>query len=201
MQINYSKARRLCTDTEFELLTAAKPAAISKLSASELRKLLPRVRKVSDKWLAQSRAQGNSSDGSAARSQEKHEIFKEVVSRLEAKLDSTPTTSAKKTPAKKAAPKKAPSKKATQKRAPAKKAAVKKAPAKKKVAKASGGSPAKKPTTPKSAVAPPSAIKKAKARGIGSDLRIAASGKSSRVRGHVSAQGRRNQAARSARKR
>jgi hypothetical protein len=86
---------------------------------------------------------------------------------------------------------------------PAKKTATK-SPAKKTVAKKAVKKAAVKAA--KEAVKSPSVksmplAKQAKQKAITTGLRIQKSGLSSRVRGHVSAQGRRNQAARSARKR
>jgi len=174
MQINYPKAKTLCTEAEFRILTLVKPQELAAMKFGELRALAPKARKYSDKWLAQSRKQGNSTDGAGARSFAKHELFKEAVSRIEARLEKL--TLVKPAPAKKA---------------PAKKAASKKA-AVKKVAKKAASSRAR------SAM---SLANQAKQKSIGTGLRMATSGKNSRVRGHVSAQGRRNQAARSARKR
>jgi len=75
------------------------------------------------------------------------------------------------------------------KKAAAKKAAAKKSPIKKKVAK--------KATSKR----PLPLTHQAKKKAIATRMRIERSGQSSRIRGHVSAAGRRNQAARSARKR
>jgi len=174
MQINYTKAKSICTDAEFKLLGFAKPRELAALKPGELKKFVPQARKYSDKWLAQSRKQGNPTTGAAARSFEKHELFKEALTRFEAKLAllTAPPAPVKNAPAKKAVAKKAVAKKATAKKAVS--------------ANARGAM---------------SLAKQAKQRSIGTGLRMAASGKNSRVRGHVSAQGRRNQAARSARKR
>lgn len=191
MKINYQKARTLCTDAEFKLLSATKPKELVAHTPAGLRKLSNQARKYSDKWLEQSRKQGNSTTGAAARSFEKHELFKEALERIDAKLAKT-----------EAVVKKAPAKKTTAKKADAKKA-VKKATKKvasKKAKKAVAKKAAKKAASTRARGAM-SLAKQAKQRSIGTGMRMAASGQNSRIRGHVSAQGRRNQAARSARKR
>ena len=205
MKMNYQKARTLCTDAEFKLLTATKPRELAALVPAALRKLSSQARKYSDKWLQQSRKQGNSTTGAAARSFEKHEMFKEALERIDAKLAKAETT----TPAKKAPVKKTAAKKAAAKKAPAKKTATKKAAATKVPARKIASKKAKKAVAKKAAKKAVSTrardamslANQAKQRSIGTGMRMAASGKNSRVRGHVSAQGRRNQAARSARKR
>ncbi len=189
MKINYQKARTICTDAEFRVLTATKPRELAGMTPAALRKLSGQARKYSDKWLQQSRKQGNSTTGAAARSFEKHELFKEALARVETKLEKAEAAAAK--PTKKATAKKAAKKSAKKgavKKVTSKKA--KKAAVKKVAKKASGRA--------RSAM---SLARQAKQRSINTGMRMAASGKNSRVRGHVSAQGRRNQAARSARKR
>ena len=187
MKINYQKARILCTDAEFKLLSATKPKELAAHRPAGLRKLSNQARKYSDKWLQQSRKQGNSTTGAAARSFEKHELFKEALERIDAKIAKT-EAGVKKAPAKKAPAKKSTAKKTTRKVASKK---AKKAVAKKSAKKAAS-------TRARGAM---SLAKQAKQRSIGTGMRMAASGQNSRIRGHVSAQGRRNQAARSARKR
>jgi len=183
MQINYQKAKAICTEAEFNILASAKPVLLAAMKLGELRALAPKARKYSDKWLAQSRKQGNSSDGAGARSFAKHEFFKEALARVEARIEKlTLVKPAPDKPAKKTTKK-------TAKKAVATKKAAKKAV---KVAKKAAS------TRARSAM---SLATQAKKKSIGTGLRMAASGKNSRVRGHVSAQGRRNQAARSARKR
>lgn len=208
MQINYPQAKTLCTEVEFQILASAKPQVLAAMKPAELRSIASKARKYSDKWLAQSRKQGNSTDGAGARSFTKHEFFKEAVARAEAKLAKLEAVKpvvkkvAKKAAAVKktgvvkkvASAKKAIAKKTVTPTAPAKKAASKKAKkaAAKKVAKKAVSSRARSDM---------SLANQAKQKSIGTGLRMATSGQSSRVRGHVSAQGRRNQAARSARKR
>ncbi len=196
MQINYQKAKTLCTDAEFKILSSVKPTELAAMKLGELRALAPKARKYSDKWLAQSRKQGNSTDGAGARSFAKHELFKEALARVETRLDKlTVVKPVAKKNAKKTAKKTA--KKAVKKVA---KKTAKKAVASKKAVKAAVKKVAKKAASSRARSAM-SLANQAKNKSIGTGLRMAASGKNSRVRGHVSAQGRRNQAARSARKR
>ncbi|MFU8892482.1 MAG: hypothetical protein ACNA8L_02535 [Luteolibacter sp.] len=203
MQINYQKAKVLCTEAEIKILNMVKPRELVAMKLGELRALAPKARKYSDKWLAQSRKQGNSTDGAGARSFAKHELFKEAVARIDARLGklalekpATKQVVKKAGPAKKIAPAKKP---AAAKKAPAAKPVAKKA-ASKKAVKSAAKKVAKKVVSSRARSAM-SLATQAKQKSIGTGLRMATSGKNSRVRGHVSAQGRRNQAARSARKR
>jgi len=198
MKIDYNRAKSICTEKEFAVILAAKPPSLANMQPAVMRKLATQARRYGDKWLQQSRRQGNSSTGAGARSFEKHELFKELLERVEAKLAKVAPPVAKAAPAKKVAP----AKKAPAKKGPAKKAAVKKAAPKKKVA-------AEKVSTPivtKKALSPRarnemSLASQARQKSLLTSKRIASSGLTSRVKGHVSAAGRRNQAARSSRKR
>jgi hypothetical protein len=175
MKIDYQNARQLCTATELSLLEDTKPKSLTKFTDAELKRKVTQARKYSDKWRELAKSQGNTSDG---RSQQKHELFKEALSRFEGRLSRTAAAAKPVPPATKApAAKKAPAKKA------AKKAAKSFTPPERK-----GG-----PVIPLG--------RKAKQQAIGSEMRLATSGLTSRVRGHVSARGRRDQAARSSRKR
>lgn len=192
MKFNYARAKSLCTESEYALVTAAKVDALSKATPAALRKLAAQARKLSDKWLGLSRKQSD-----AARSEEKHELFKNVLTRIEDKLAAAPATPAK---AVKNAPVKKAVKKVTAKKT-AKKAVKKIA---KKVAKKAVKKAAKK--VAKKAVKavstkPLPLARQAKQNAITTKLRVEKSGLTTRMRGHVSSQGRRNQAARSARKR
>jgi hypothetical protein len=166
MRIDYPKAKKLCSPTEFELLEEAKPKNLTSFSAAELRKRISRSRKLSDKWRDQARSQGNSTDGSAARSQEKHVLFQEAVERFEARLDRVTAPP------------------------PAKKAATKASPPMPKI-------PVPPKVSRKSKM--PGLAKQAERKAIATKLRIETSGLKSRIRGHVSARGRRAQAARESR--
>jgi hypothetical protein len=203
MQINYQHAKALCTASEFSLLEETKPKNLTGLTEGELKRKAAQARKLSDKWRDQARSKGHSTDGSAARSQQKHELFQEALVRFEARLQrvSSSTGAAKKATTKQAVAKKAPAKKVSAKKAPAKKAPAKKASAKKAPAKKA---PAKKASATKAARrgAPPNPLAaQANQKGITTQRRMETSGLTSRIRGHVSARGRRSQAARSARKR
>lgn len=198
MTIDYPRAKKLCTETEFKLLSSVKPGPLSRMEAAALRKLSGQLRKHSDKWLQQSRRQGNSSTGAAANSQVKHEMFKEALTRVEAKLlksavpaKQTVKAAVKKAAPKNAAPKKAPAKKAAPKKVPAKKAAAKKKPSASLVGKKAPSARDRGAMT---------LAAQAKQKGRITSKRIASSGFTTRMRGHVSASGRRNQAARSARR-
>lgn len=194
MQIDYKKARVLCTDTELSLLNDSKPLNVAKFTPAELKRKVTQARKFSDKWREQAIKQGNSTDGSAAKSEAKHEFFKEALARFDSRLAkvSAPAAVVKKVAVKKVA-KKAVAKVAV--KAVVKKAVAKKAVAKKAVAKKAGVA---KSSKARSAM---SLANQAKKKAIGTDLRMSKSGINSRIKGHVSASGRRNQAARSSRKR
>ncbi len=101
MQIDYKKAQALCTAGEFDLLTGTKPPALAKLAPAALKRQIARTRKLADKWRQQSRKQGASQEGSAARSVEKHELFTVALARYEKKLAKlTAPSPAKPAPAK-----------------------------------------------------------------------------------------------------
>jgi len=200
MQIDFKTAKTLCTASEYALLQDARPKSLTQLSVPELKKKAARARMLSDKWRDLSRSQGRSSDGAAARSAQKQDLFTEALARFAGRLAkaSGGASPATKVPAKKAVAAKAvvkqTAKKTVAKKSVAKKAA-KKAPAAAKMPKM----PAAKKSSQKSKSLDHTA--KAEQHGRRSALRIAASGLSTRVRGHVSARGRRDQAARSSRKR
>ena len=174
MRIDYKKARSLCTDAEFDLLLETKPKSLTALSLAQLKRKAAVARKYSDKWREQAKRGGNPKDGSAARSHEKHELFREALNRIEARIARIEK--------------------------PVAAAAEKK---KKKTAKKSAKKSAKKTAavSPESGKASLPLRKRAKQKAINTSRRIEASGLTSRIRGHVSARGRRDQAARSSRKR
>lgn len=200
MKIDYQNARILCSATELSLLEDTKPKVLTGFTDAELKRKVAQARKYSDKWRQQAISQGQSSRGSGGRSQQKHELFKEALGRFEGRLTRT-AASAKKAPAAKKVTKKVASVKAAAKKV------VNKA-AKKTTEKAAKKVPAKKAVK---APSPPQAVRKggpiiplgrkAEQKAIGTDMRMATSGITSRIRGHVSARGRRDQAARSSRKR
>jgi len=210
MQIDFVAAKTLCNASEFSLLLDTRPKSLTQFSAAELKRKLARARELADKWRGQAKRQGYSSDGSAMRSINKCALFVEATDRFQARLAKVGEAPAAKADKKKLAADalaaqqaanrmaaKIPVKK-TAKKASAKKATTKKAPAKKTVAKKA---PAKKAAAKKVARERIDLSTQANQRARQTSSRVAASGQSSRVRGHVSAQGRRNQAARSSRKR
>lgn len=180
MQINFEEARKLCTAAELSLLQDSRPKIMTGFSGKQLKQKAATARKYSDKWREQSMRGGNSSDGSAARSKQKHGLFREALSRFEARIARLEKPAVK-TPTKKVATK-------TTKKAAKK--AVKKIVKKSARASIKGNSDAAMPLS-----------KRANQKAVTTSRRIAASGLTSRIRGHVSASGRRNQAARSSRKR
>jgi hypothetical protein len=209
MAIDYKAAKKLCTAAELALLEQSKPTVLTGLSAADLRRMGGQARRYSDKWRELAIKQGAVAGAPVERTQAKHAFFAEAVTRFEAKLaklviaQEKAKAVAKKAPAK---AKKAPAKPAQASR---KKAAQKKA-AKKKVAarKAASPAPAKKAAAKKPVVkAPPenaaalSRESKGIQKGRVTSQILDKSGLNSRVKGHVSASGRRNQAARSSRKR
>jgi hypothetical protein len=179
--MDYKKARSLTTESEYRLINDSKLSNITAFKPAELKKKITQARKHSDKWRQLAIKQGNSTDGSAANSQRKHGFFQEALNRFEARLS------------KLSAP--APVKKAAAGKRPGAKTALKKVPAKKAAARKPGVA------KPASARAPMSLASQAKQKSISTSLRITASGLNTRMKGHVSASGRRNQAARSSRKR
>jgi len=172
MQINFEEARKLCTAAELSLLQDSRPKIMTGFSGKQLKQKAAIARKYSDKWREMAKRGGNSTDGSAARSKLKHGLFREALSRIEARIARTEKPAVK---------------------VPAKKAAKK---AVKKTAKKSARASIKSNTA---AALPLS--KRANQKAVITSRRIAASGLTSRIRGHISASGRRNQAARSSRKR
>ena len=200
MQIDYKQARILCTDNELSLLNDSKPLNVAKFNPAELKKKVTQARKHADKWRQLAIKQGSPTNDSAAKSEAKHGFFKEALVRFESRLSKVTVVNpvVKKAVVVKKAAKKA-AKKVTKKET-AKKAAVFGKVAKKKVA---GKAAARKPglAKPSRARSEMTLVNQAKKKAIGTDLRISKSGIDSRIRGHVSASGRRNQAARSSRKR
>lgn len=209
MAIDFKAAKKLCTATELALLEQSKPTTLSGLSAADLRRRAGQARRYSDKWRELAIKQRAVVGAPVERSEAKHAFFAEAVNRFETKLSKVTAalekakTAAKKAPVK---TKKAPAKPAQASR---KKAAQKKA-AKKKVAarKAASPAPAKKVAAKKAVVKTPpqnaaalSRENKGIQKGRVTSQILDQSGLKSRVKGHVSASGRRNQAARSSRKR
>jgi hypothetical protein len=101
--IGLSRARALCSPSELQVVKAASKKALVSHSAAALKKHVARARKLSDKWrdlAARQRreaqkAQGSRGTDKAARSQEKADLFGEVLTRLEAQQARQPGGSAK----------------------------------------------------------------------------------------------------------
>lgn len=210
MAIDFKLAKKLCSTAELKLLALTKPVPMAALSAAELRRKSILARRHADKWRELVIKQSGGDAEQAQHSQDKHRMFAEALGRFNGKLDKVlKAEQVKARPVAGKAPvnvKKAPAKPAAASR---KKAAQKKA-AKKKVAarKAATPAPARKPAAKKAVVkAPPqnaaalSRENKGIAKGRVTGQILDQSGHNSRVKGHVSASGKRNQAARSSRKR
>ncbi len=94
MAISSSKAKAVCSDSEWSLVVSSGKAQIKLLSAPQLRQKKERARKLRDKWRDQAQKQrraaqakkGARQTSSSARSDEKAELFQEVLSRFEAEL-------------------------------------------------------------------------------------------------------------------
>jgi hypothetical protein len=173
MKIDYKNAQQLCTATEFAVIETAKPTQLAKLTETEVKKNLNQARKLADKWREQAIKQGNSpaSGESAQRSAAKAEIFTEVLARYERQLEKLQSPPADK----------------KDHRPVAEKAAMDSIPAPPENQRRAGAS---------GKIQQPDLAAQARARGRGADFRTDVSGLNNRVKGHVSARGRRSEAAR-----
>jgi len=181
--IDFTAARRLCASDEWRLVSLARRNSLAKLTATQLQGHITQARRLRDKWRDLSsrqrrdvqQAQRARGTGKAARSGDKVKLFTAVLRRFEDQF-------AKAT--------------ATAKTAPPAKAKVKKA-------KSSGtktpASPSGK-TRAANAGVTPSRGKQRKAQTTAKQRGIAKSGLQSRVRGHVSARGKRQQSRRDSRR-
>lgn len=240
---NLAEAKQLCTDSELRLVTASLGSRLESLDAAGLKKSIVEARKLRDKWRDQAmtqrretqRAQGSRTSDKNARSQQKSQLFDEVLTRFTdrlAQVEASPEIagvqpkSVKPAPTKRqrsqehresradvrdalrekkqmlndsktspAAAKKAP-KKTVKKPEPAAAQPVKAAPKKKKAARKTA--PPKQPITSiKPSSSPPVNPKQNRsAKMAANQARIQKSGLTSRTRGHVSAQTRKNQSKR-----
>ncbi len=175
MTIPYPQAKRLCTASEYQLLEAARPENLNRLKAAALKAKIARTRTFLGKWrdLGISQSRRAKAGATPERTAQKAAWFAEAIRRFEAqgaKLEKAAETAARQ---------------AAQK---AKKAARPKpaTPAPTKRGSRAKGNPLKSP----GAVATQGKVRK---------IRIAQSGQKGRLRGHVLAAGRRNQAKRNAR--
>jgi len=93
--INFSQARQLCTPDELRLVEASRRETLAKLDAAALKKTITQIRRIRDKWRDVSTRQvRRSQDQQGARvtdenqrSQQKSELFQNVLARLEAQLE------------------------------------------------------------------------------------------------------------------
>jgi len=197
MTIDYAKVKRILTSSEFALVESARPASIAAMRSSTLKSKINQARKQADKWsgqgIRQNRAAGKGANDANERTAQKSEVFKEVLARFEKQLVKTEAADSENA-AKKAAAKSA-------KKAPAKPA--RKTPAKPKKSKVAAADAAKTPLKkgapdPEAAKVPGRAATSAGKARV-QNTRVQQSGLSTRTRGHVSARGRRAQAARNTR--
>ena len=99
--INFSQARQLCTPDELRLVETSRSQTLAKLDAATLKKTITQVRRMRDKWRDVSTRQvRRSQDKQVARvtdenrrSQQKAELFQNVLTRLEARLDTIASSS------------------------------------------------------------------------------------------------------------
>jgi len=111
--IDLSRARELCTATEFRLVESCRGRALAKASVGQLKARIARARDLRDKWAdaftrqrrQDKQEQGFPADKGDVRSQEKSELFAEVLALVEAQLEKV--TAPAKAKEKAAAPKRA----------------------------------------------------------------------------------------------
>jgi hypothetical protein len=184
MKINYKQASQLCNANEFRLIEQSRPNNLAPLNLREAKRREEQARNQFDKWRELSIKQdrkGGKADQAQERTRAKRDLFREVLNRFEArrkKLESAESAGNRK----KAAAKK-PDVKAQKRPFSAKPASV--SPAK--------GAPLASDSTA------PGRTQRSRSRRRITEQRIAQSGLTTRVRGHVSARGRRAQARRNVR--
>lgn len=215
MAINMSKVRSLCSKSEKELFDSSSAKRIKELTPARLKMKVARSKKLRDKYRDLADKQQREMRGKPAPNQRakaksneatrtKQQLFQELMERFEQALASAESAAAtkpasggkvskkvakatsKKAPVKKTA-KKSTRKKVVSKKIRAKKAATKKAATRKAVAKKAAQSKA----TSKKMLS-----KKASSKRMQGRLR---DGGATKIQGHVSSRGRRNQAKRDAR--
>lgn len=184
MQIDYAAAKKMCTAAELALLEQVKPVALAKLPAVRAKVLLGNARRFADKWRQQAIKQGHSTDGSAARSRKKQEMFAEAVSRLNARIEKLNAPAAAAKPA---------AKTITVRKKTARKRAVPKPRAKKAARKKATRTPGK--------ISKPNPRSQIKRKAAAKSKKLKTSGITTRRKAHIKSMGKRNQAARSSRKR
>ncbi len=115
MATSLAQAKSLCTASELTLARASTRNEIGRYTVVQIRQKLDRARKLQDKWRDQSRSQRRASKAAQrsrptdpnARSAEKAQLFREVVSRFEEQLATLEAKGRKSTPAPKRLPKRA----------------------------------------------------------------------------------------------
>jgi hypothetical protein len=187
MKIDYKKASKLCSADEFRLVEQSRPNNVAQLNLRDAKRRVEQARKQFDKWrqlsITQDRHQrGKPSDQAQERTQAKRDLFREVLNRFEARQKKIEAIEAGKERRKSAAKKPA--------------AGAQKPPFAAKPAKAS---PAKGKGSRTSGSTAPGRAQLAKGKGRVTKHKITQSGLTTRVKGHVSARGRRAQARRNVR--
>ena len=223
-----SKARELCSASELRLVAAGAPKEIGKLDEAQLKRHVVLARKLRDKWRDQATRQTRGVQRATqarvtddnARSREKAALFADLLARFEARLAKVAasakatkkTCCAKKTKCEcaEAAPSAAASRaarvpaakktaKSTKKNA-ARKAAKKRKVAQEKRATRAADKAALAATLPAGdAAVAPARAKQRSAATAAKGQRLKQSGIHTRVRGHVSARGKRSQSRRDSR--
>ena len=93
--IKLSRARELCTAAELRLVESSRRHALAELTAAQLKKKIAQARKLRDKWRDVStrqrrlvqREQGTRVTEKDSRSQQKSQLFVELLARFEARLE------------------------------------------------------------------------------------------------------------------
>jgi hypothetical protein len=93
--INFAKAKQLCTAAEMEIVNASKTPALRKLTEKELKAHITQARKLRDKWRDVSTTQRRKTQQEQRsrttdkneRSQEKADLFGAVLARFESRLE------------------------------------------------------------------------------------------------------------------
>lgn len=222
MAIPLSKAKELCTSSEYALVTASRTPKVNKLSPEQSRGLAGRARKALDKWQDLSRAQARTGSP-GERTRLKIELFRDTLGRFEDKAAARSAAGGSAGGVKRAGASKQVKAKGHRKA----RAAVREELAGATVAwdgraKAGGSGAARKPAVKKTKARPGTSAASAKkhrpplkwadvlggakfpgspdkqraARTRAKQSRIAESGVTTRVRGHITAAGKRAQARR-----
>jgi hypothetical protein len=236
---NLADAKQLCTNSELRLVTASVGNRLESFDAAGLKKNIGDARKLRDKWRDQAttqrrqtqRAQGSRTSDKNARSQQKAQLFDEVLTRFNdrlAQVEASPEIAAAPPKSVKPAPTKrqrsqehresrtnvrdalrekkqmlndskrsaAKPKKTAKKPAPVVVVPAKAAPKKKKVPQKTAPPQPPKTSIKLSSFPPANPMKNRAATTAAKQARIQKSGVTSRTRGHISAQTRKQQSKR-----